>query len=92
MLLERAGGSFLVLQNGDLIRENRIKDENNVVAFETYALDLSQLGAPNAAAFYKAKERSTLYLLEPEPDDAFAERIPGARRRRDPRPHDGAAL
>ena len=50
LLLEQAGGSFLVLQNGDLIREDRVSGENNVVAFETYALDLSQLGAPNAAA------------------------------------------
>jgi lipopolysaccharide export system permease protein len=76
MLLERAGGSFLVLRNGDLIREDRVENENNVVAFETYALDLSNLGAPNAAAVYKAKERSTLYLMEPGADDTFAEKYP----------------
>jgi lipopolysaccharide export system permease protein len=76
LLLERAGGSFLVLQNGDLIRENHLQKENNVVEFQTYALDLSQLGAPSAAAFYKARERSTLYLLEPAPDDPFAKRYP----------------
>ena len=35
MLLERAGGSFLVLQDGDLIREDRVEDERNVVAFDT---------------------------------------------------------
>jgi lipopolysaccharide export system permease protein len=70
-LIERTGGSFLVLQNGDLIREDRLKNENNVVAFETYALDLSQLGAPNAAALYKSKERSTFYLLDPDPDDPY---------------------
>jgi lipopolysaccharide export system permease protein len=76
MLLERAGGSFLVLQDGDLVRENRVKDERNVVAFDTYALDLSQVGAPNAAALYKAKERSTFYLLEPQPDDPFVKEHP----------------
>ena len=76
MLLERAGGSFLVLQSGDLIRANRPREENNVVKFQTYALDLSELGAPSAAAFYKAKERSTFYLLEPEPEDPFAEQFP----------------
>jgi lipopolysaccharide export system permease protein len=76
MLLERAGGSFLVLQDGDLIRENRLKNENNVVDFQTYALDLSQLGAPNAAALYRARERSTFYLLEPEPTDQFSQQHP----------------
>ena len=76
VLLERAGGSFLVLQDGDLIRENHLKDENNVVAFETYALDLSQLGNANAAAYYRAKERSTFYLMEPPQDDEFSARYP----------------
>lgn len=76
MLLERAGGSFLVLQDGDLIREDRVEDERNVVAFDTYALDLSQIGAPNAAAFYRAKERSTFYLMQPEPDDPFSAEHP----------------
>jgi lipopolysaccharide export system permease protein len=76
VLLEHAGGSFLVLQQGDLIRDDRINDERNVVAFDTYALDLSELGAPNAAALFKAKERSTLYLLEPGSDDEYAVEYP----------------
>lgn len=76
VLLEHAGGSFLVLQQGDLIRDDRLNDERNVVAFDTYALDLSELGAPNAAALFKAKERSTLYLLDPKPDDEYAQRYP----------------
>ncbi|HWT30333.1 MAG TPA: LPS export ABC transporter permease LptF [Propylenella sp.] len=76
MLLERGSESFLVLQNGHLIQASGARDENNVVEFETYALDLSQLGTPNAAAFYKAKERSTFYLLEPEPGDPFSESYP----------------
>jgi lipopolysaccharide export system permease protein len=76
LLLERERESFLVLQNGHLIQANRSKGENNVVKFETYALDLSQVGAAHAAAFYKAKERSTFYLLEPEPGDPFSEQYP----------------
>lgn len=76
MIVERAGGSFLVMQRGELIRDDRTGGKNNVVAFETYALDLSQIGAPSNAAAYKAKERSTFYLLEPEPDDALAKEFP----------------
>jgi lipopolysaccharide export system permease protein len=64
VLLEHASGSFLVLQNGDLIRSQHATGESNVVSFETYALDLSQIGTPNAAPVYQAKERSTLFLLD----------------------------
>ena len=66
VLLQHAGGSFLVLQDGDLIRSDHVDGESNVVSFETYALDLSQLGTPNAAPVYQAQERSTLFLLDPQ--------------------------
>jgi lipopolysaccharide export system permease protein len=75
-LLERGADSFLVLQDGDLIRQDLVQNENNVIDFENYALDLSDLGAPDAAALYRAKERSTLYLLEPAADDPFFEQYP----------------
>ena len=75
-LLERGSDSFLVLQDGDLIRQDRLTNENNVVDFETYALDLSNIGAANAASLYRAKERSTLYLMEPEADDPFFQQYP----------------
>ena len=78
LLLERGGGSFLVLQNGDLIRQDRVSATTNVVDFETYALDLSQLGSPDTTAIYKARERSTLYLLDPDPGDSTI--APGASR------------
>jgi lipopolysaccharide export system permease protein len=77
MMVERAGGSFLVLQNGELIRESKEDRKSSVVAFETYALDLSQLGAGSGAAVYRAKERSTFYLLQPEVDDEFSNDYPG---------------
>jgi lipopolysaccharide export system permease protein len=69
LLFEEAGGSFLVLQDGDLIREDQQTGEASVVSFETYALDLNKLGAPNTSAIFQARERSTLYLLDPDPSD-----------------------
>ena len=75
-LLEHAGGSYLVLQNGDLIRSQHATAESNVVSFETYALDLSQIGTPNAAPVYQAKERSTLFLLDTEAGDVLAQNFP----------------
>lgn len=76
VLLEHAGGSFLVLQNGDLIRAEHASGESNVVSFETYALDLSQVGTPNAAPVYQARERSTVFLLDPEAADIYSEAYP----------------
>jgi lipopolysaccharide export system permease protein len=69
VLLNRGGGSYLVLRHGDVIRDDHRTDETTIVGFDTYALDLSQLGAPNADAVYKSNERSTLYLLDPDPND-----------------------
>lgn len=76
MLLQHAGGSYLVLQDGDLIRSDHVKGDSNVVSFATYALDLSQLGTPNAAPVYEAMERSTLFLLDPKPGDSYSETFP----------------
>lgn len=76
VLLQHAGGSFIVLQDGDLIRTEHATGESTVVSFETYALDLSQLGTPNAAPVYEAMERSTLFLLDPASDDSYAQKHP----------------
>jgi lipopolysaccharide export system permease protein len=77
LLLDQAGGGpFLVLQNGDLIREDRSSDEAGVVTFDTYALDLGQFGPADAAPVYQAMERSTLFLLDPPPNDRYSDKYP----------------
>jgi lipopolysaccharide export system permease protein len=75
MLLANLGGTFLVLQDGDLIREDHATGETNVVRFQTYALDLSQLGAANATV-YESQERSTITLLNLPSDDPYVEAHP----------------
>jgi lipopolysaccharide export system permease protein len=72
LLLERTGSAFLVLQDGDLIREDRADGDTSIVAFETYALDLSRLAVPAGTLVFEAQERSTLYLLSPQPDDPMS--------------------
>jgi lipopolysaccharide export system permease protein len=76
VLLQHAGGTFIVLEDGDLIRSDRVDGDSNVVSFETYALDLSQLGTPNAAPVYQAMERSTLFLLEAGSGDPYTQKFP----------------
>lgn len=76
MLLERADRTFLVLQSGDVVRDNRGTGENSVVGFATYALDLSQIGGAVASARYSIRERSTPYLLRAGTDDAVLLKSP----------------
>lgn len=75
LLLDQAGGAFLVLQDGDLIRAER-GGEGGVVTFETYALDLSRFNPANLATVYEAMERSTLFLLDPPDGDVYLETFP----------------
>jgi lipopolysaccharide export system permease protein len=76
LLLEHAGGPFLVLQDGDLIRDNHVEGEGGVVTFEAYALDLRQFGPTDATPVYDAMERSTLFLLDPPTDDSYSQKYP----------------
>ena len=76
VLLQHGGGSFLVLRDGDLIRTEGASGDSNVVSFDTYALDLSQLGTPDATPVYQAEERSTLFLLNPAANDSYPLRYP----------------
>jgi lipopolysaccharide export system permease protein len=76
LLLENASGSFLVLQNGDLIQEDRDSGDGSVVTFDTYALDLRQFGSAGALPVFRAVERSTFYLMNPFPGDSYAEENP----------------
>jgi lipopolysaccharide export system permease protein len=71
LLAPRAGGTFLVLQTGDLVREDRASGESSVVRFDTYALDLSELGGGASTAIYESQERSTATLLNPPPNDPY---------------------
>ena len=77
LLMQHAGGSYLVLQDGDIVRADHVSGDSNVVSFQTYALDLSQLGPPSAAPVYQAMERSTLFLLDPSSaGDSYTQRFP----------------
>ncbi len=76
LLVQQAGGPFLVLQNGDLVRDDYGGGDAGVVTFETYALDLRQFGPADAVPVFKAMERSTLFLLDPPTEDQYLGRFP----------------
>jgi len=61
-------GSFLVLEDGHLERFEVGKREPVLVAFSSYAFDLSQLTNSNPSVTYNVHERLTGELLAPPPD------------------------
>ncbi len=76
VLVDRGSSAFLVMQKGDLIREEKPSGGTNIVRFETYAFDLSQFTAGDIKANYKARDRSTAYLLNPDADDPVYQQRP----------------
>lgn len=67
---------LLVLENGEVQRENAQTGEVSIVSFTTYALDLGHFTAAQRGGSYQPKEQTTAYLLNPDPNDSFAQHQP----------------
>jgi lipopolysaccharide export system permease protein len=76
LLAEADGRTFLLLRNGELIRESGDAAGLSVVKFKTNAFDLSQFRSADVAKYYKPRERTTEYLFNPDPEDRFAQMFP----------------
>jgi lipopolysaccharide export system permease protein len=70
-ILENDQGSFLVLQNGTVQRQDAQRDPN-VVTFERYALDLAQFSRAAAAVNYSMHARYLWQLLYPDSKEAVS--------------------
>ena len=62
-------GSFLVLEDGNLQRFESGKRDPVLVAFKTYAFDMSQFSNRSQDVSYNARERFIGELISPPPDD-----------------------
>ncbi|MFC0217332.1 lipopolysaccharide export system permease protein [Pseudochelatococcus lubricantis] len=61
--------SFLVLENGSVQQQEKGSRDAAIVTFQRYALNLSVFAASEAETVYRPRERSTAYLLSPDPED-----------------------
>ncbi len=75
-IIEAAGRTLLVMQNGTIQRRPKGEGDISIVRFQSYAFDLSNLIPEASDPIYKASERSTSNLLDPAPDDAYANQHP----------------
>lgn len=76
LLVETEGKTFLLLREGEVIREAEGSATVSVVAFDTYAFDLSQFRSAHVEKYYKARERVTGDLLTIDPEDSYAKMFP----------------
>jgi len=70
-------GSYLILQDGNLQRFETGKRDPALVAFNSYAFDLSQFSNVVQSVTYGPRERSIGDLISPPPDDPVVKRVPG---------------
>ena len=76
-LVDNDNGTFLVLQNGVVQRQQVGKKDPAMVAFDRYAFDLSQFSAGPQAVKYSIRERYLWQLLFPDPKDSSYIEQPG---------------
>ena len=79
VLAERAGIEYVVMRDGQVHSRDLADGTIDVVEFGAYALDLSTLSesAGEAPGLYP-KDRSTLDIVAPDPDDFVFQAIPDA--------------
>ncbi len=70
-------GSYLILQDGNLQRFETGKRDPALVAFNSYAFDLSQFSNVVQTVTYGPRERKIGDLISPPPDDPIFKKVPG---------------
>ncbi len=70
-------GSFLILEDGNLERFEAGKRDPALVAFKSYAFDMSQFSSSVQNVTYNVHERLTPELISPPPEIASTARGPG---------------
>ena len=76
-LVDNDNGTFLVLQNGVVQRQQVGKKDPAMDVFDRYAFDLSQFSAGPQAVKYSIRERYLWQLLFPDPKDPAYIEQPG---------------
>ncbi len=69
--------SFLIMQGGQIQRVDAKREDIQLVAFDSYIFDISELGARTGDIRYEPKERYIWELWSPDPNDPEYKRRPG---------------
>jgi lipopolysaccharide export system permease protein len=77
ILKKQGTDSYLFMTTGHIIRRENVKEPPQIIAFDTYAIDLDRFDTPGAAPELKPRERYYSELASPLPNDPDYARQPG---------------
>lgn len=75
-IVEQDGAELLVMTDGEIHRKATANKDVSIIKFASYAIDFSQFGSAGKTTNFLPKERSTAFLLNPDPDDIFVKARP----------------
>lgn len=76
-ILKNERGAFLVLEDGTLQRSEPSRRDPAMVAFDSYAFDMSKFASAPKDIIYTVRERYLWELLSPDPADPLFKAFPG---------------
>ena len=79
-IIKRDGQSFLLMHNGHVLRREKLTDPPQIIAFESYVVDLDRFEAKTGPVELKPRERYYDELVSPRADDPDAKRQAGQYR------------
>ncbi len=74
---EHNGEPVVLLNDGQIHRKDPVSGTISIIRFQSYAIGLSQFESATDTEQYMLHERSTPYLLDPDPNDRHVQRNPG---------------
>ncbi len=76
IVLDNPLGTFLIMRDGTIQRRNKSDGAISMIEFSSYAFDLSTFSSRADVPAFRPQERSTLYLLNPSPEDRYYQKYP----------------
>ncbi len=70
-------GQFLTMNNGTIQRRSKKDNTISIVDFTSYAIDLSNFSSPAQTPDVRPNERTTSYVIHPDPQDRYFQQYPG---------------
>jgi lipopolysaccharide export system permease protein len=75
--IEIGAQNYLVLERGSIQRQSPDAFDPAIIQFERYAIDLAQFGGSDEAGPLRARERTTLALLNRDPNEPMVRQLAG---------------
>lgn len=75
-ILDNPLGMFLIMTNGTIQQRSKLDDSISMIAFSSYAFDLSTFTSGTTEPVLEPNARPTAYLFSPDPEDPYYRQFP----------------